>query len=231
MQLIIDTYHTQGTIHHAYALEGDKEKLLPQIEDFLTNQFDFPINNNPDYWRGDFDAMSIDDGRLLKDLSIRKSFSPSGKKVFVVSTNFMTREAQNSLLKIFEEPTPGNHFFIIVPQTDIFLPTLASRLLIIGSGGEVGKSGTLDAKQFLSAAVPQRLEMIKKYLDLDDDTRSTKAEAISFLNAIEESLHNNHTLGGKEAEVLETLITSRNYLHDRSSSVKMILEHLALILT
>ncbi|HEY4511950.1 MAG TPA: hypothetical protein VJH55_03870 [Candidatus Paceibacterota bacterium] len=230
MQLIIDTYRTQGTIHHAYALEGDKEKILPQIEDFLTHQFDFSINNNPDYWRGDFDAMSIDDGRLLKDLSIRKSFNPSGKKVFVVSTNFITREAQNSLLKIFEEPTPGNHFFIIVPQTDIFLPTLASRLLIIKGEGKAGKSGTLDAERFLSLKIPERLEMIKNYLDEESDERSTKAEAISFLNAIEESLHNKHTLGRKEAMVFETLITSRNYLHDRSSSVKMILEHLALSL-
>ena len=75
----------------------------------------------------------------MKDRQQKKSLD-GGKKIFVISTNSITREAQNSLLKIFEEPTEGTHFFLILSSSRILIPTLKSRLHVIPSISSKGEN-------------------------------------------------------------------------------------------
>ena len=49
--------------------------------------------------------------RALKDAQTRGAFGGS-RKIFIIGANSFTREAQNALLKTFEEPTAGTHFFL-----------------------------------------------------------------------------------------------------------------------
>ena len=67
-----------------------------------------------------------------------------GKKIFIIETGFFTREAQNSLLKVFEEePTEGTHFFVFTPSAETLLPTLRSRMVILHQKRKVSKTRTL----------------------------------------------------------------------------------------
>jgi len=104
---------TDGILHHAYCLDGEKSKLFPELCNFLDSEFCFKTTGNPDFWYGESDTFGIDDGRRLKEMVSKKPFDKAqGKKIFVLAFNFITNEAQNSLLKIFEEPTEETHFFI-----------------------------------------------------------------------------------------------------------------------
>jgi DNA polymerase III gamma/tau subunit len=77
-----------------------------------------------------YETFGVDEGRELKEAQLSKSFG-GGKKIFVISFETITVEAQNSLLKVFEEPTPDTHFFLISRTGSRLLPTLRSRIVFL----------------------------------------------------------------------------------------------------
>jgi hypothetical protein len=99
---LISQHFNKENLHHAYLIEGDREEVTPEITDFLES-IGIKINNNPDFYHIKLDALKIDDARNLKSLTSEKSFV-DGKKIFLLSVNSILLEAQNTLLKIFEEP-------------------------------------------------------------------------------------------------------------------------------
>src|SRR3989344_4999324 len=100
MSLIFD-HLSKNSLHHAYLIEGDREKIVPEILEFLKS---LGIEKgNPDFFHIELDSFKIDDARNLKSYATEKGFSMD-KKVFLISANSFLLEAQNSLLKLFEEP-------------------------------------------------------------------------------------------------------------------------------
>jgi len=232
MESLIETYKKTKLLHHAYCLEGERGELFSKLRDFFESQLNFLTKGNPDFWYGEFDTFGIDDGRLLKVMASRRPLdSVQGKKIFVIAFNFITREAQNSLLKTFEEPTEGTHFFIITPSSEILLPTLKSRLFLISppniqtSDVRIFRGGNMES--FLAACGSERIKMLKKMIDEKD-----KAGAISFLNDLEVCLRERYDpqkMGTGEPFIFEEIRKCRSYLHDRAPSVKMILEYIAIL--
>jgi len=202
-----------------------KESFL-SLCGLLESELNFPTKGNPDFWYGEFDTFGIDDGREIKNLQTRMSVVHD-RNIFVVSANFFTPEAQNSLLKVFEEPTHGTHFFIITQRADALLPTLRSRLFTISSASGVsGTSSGVDVEEFLKSGKAKRLDLIKNIIDEKD-----KNVAISFLNELEIVLHKEFKVlaSGSISKSLEEVIECKKYLSGRAPSVKMILEHISLI--
>ncbi|MDD5068222.1 MAG: hypothetical protein PHS53_04220 [Candidatus Pacebacteria bacterium] len=217
-------------LHHAYCIVGEREEVTSELLEFFERQLKVKTIGNPDFWRGEFDSLSIDDARQIAEIQSKKAYGIGNKKIFLILANKITREAQNALLKVLEEPTLDTHFFLVISSTEGLLSTLKSRLFIINTNGE--NKWEADAKEFLSSAKPKRLTSVKKMTDEISDEKKTKADAISFLNAVEAVLKEKvGTLKSKEdAKAFEELIKFRSYLGDQAPSVKMILEHLALIL-
>ncbi len=231
MQLILDTYKNTGTLHHAYCIEGDKTAVFATLSAFIEKELGFSMTGNPDYWHEEFDSFGIDDGRRIKEFHATKAFRQDTRKIFIISTNSITREAQNSLLKIFEEPGEGNHFFIIIPSASVLLPTLKSRVIVVQ--GDASSNGPLaqKAKLFLGASPKIRLEIVKELLDQIAAEEKTKADVAVFLGELERAFYKNKKMAEltkTQAENFEQLLKFRDYLNDRSASAKMILEHLAL---
>ncbi len=223
--------------HHAYVTEGEHEQNLKNIFVFLEKEMQFERHGNPDFWHGSFDTFGIDDGRMIKEMQARKAFKENGKKVFVISLNFITIEAQNSLLKVFEEPTENTHFFLVVPSVEIFLPTVRSRVTTLlfdksqNNSREISytnKSKTVNnlVKKFVSSISAERFALLADILEEKD-----KVQAIDFLNNLEKELYDiwGKNLDKDKSEIFKQIIKCRDYLGDRSPSVKMILEHIALV--
>ena len=219
-------------LHHAYCIEGEKGAVYQKLCVFLEDELKIKTKGNPDFSYLDFETLTIDEGRILKDRQQKKSFT-GGRKIFVVATNFITREAQNSLLKIFEEPTEGTHFFLILPSSRVLIPTLRSRLEITQLGGKASKLGEEDLnrkkiKKFIESSKSERLIFLKDIIESKD-----KQEAIVFLDEIEMYLAGEtdfQKIGKGRTSVFNEIIKAKDYLGDRGSSVKMILEHISLIL-
>ncbi|MBX4210649.1 hypothetical protein KW783_01625 [Candidatus Parcubacteria bacterium] len=190
MKDIIDTYKQTGNLHHAYLIEGDRESSVERLKKFLTSELKYTMLGNPDFWHSRFETMTIDDARFFREFQMRKALADN-KKVVIIETDFLTREAQNSLLKIFEEPTADTHFFLVLPSAEILLPTLRSRLFISRHDSH-DKIDMSDAREFVKKSPAERLLMIKDIVE-----EKNKAKAISFLNSLEAYL--NSTLDLKKA--------------------------------
>ena len=221
MDFLANTYNKQKSLHHAYILEGEREAVRENLLEFINKDFQYTTQGNPDFFHERYDSFSIDDARALRDMQSTKPMA-GDKKVYVIETLAMTVEAQNSLLKVFEEPTAGTHFFIITPTAEIFLPTLRSRVVIVKSAFEknnVENDEVVFARNFLKAAIPMRLEIVGEIVE-----EKNKSKAITLVNNLIKILHNK-----AEPFVMSELLQAREYLSDRSPSLKLLLEHITVI--
>ncbi|TAL49114.1 hypothetical protein EPN83_02420 [Patescibacteria group bacterium] len=188
----------------------------------MQKEIGITVRGNPDLWVSEHETFGIDDGRILKEIQYLKP-AAGERKFFVISFDFITSEAQNALLKVFEEPVGKTHFFLIIPTEEILLPTLRSRLSVI----DMREAREFeDLGKFLTSSPAERLSYIQRIIEEKDKTR-----AIAFLGSLERYLHKdaNTKLLVEYAGVFEEIIRARSYLRDRSPSVKMLLDHIALI--
>ena len=179
---------------------------------------------NPDFLSYDFNTLTIDEARDISRIQERKGFADgneTARKFFVVGTNIITDEAQNALLKVFEEPTPGTHFFILASQ-NTYLPTFLSRLSVIRT--EKGKSESKD--EFLKKSLSERLVLVTKLAGDISDEKQVKQDAIDLVNSIEAELFE-HDLESN-AKALRECQFARTALFSRGAMIKMILENLML---
>jgi hypothetical protein len=210
-----------NNLHHAYVLAGGREVVVQIIENFLAEALKYPIHGNPDYVKEVFESFGVDDGHRIAVAHLKRAIT-GNKKIFLISVLSFSHEAQNALLKMFEEPTENTHFFIIVPSLDILLPTLKSRLLTIEIEEEK-KTDTSQAQLFFSSPIATRMKMVDSLLE-----EKNKHEALLFLSVLESYAHVTFLKNNSDfilREFLEDVVKIRGYLRDRSPSVKILLEH------
>ena len=228
MHLIFDTYKKTKQLHHAYLIEDDGGLAFEKLTAFIQDDMGIATQGNPDVWFGSFEKFGIDEGRMVRELQASRPVV-GDKRIFVITTQFFTREAQNALLKVFEEPTSGTHFFIITPSASALLPTLRSRLLIISRESSdtatvAQDTSTETARAFISGDVKARGAIVAPLVESKD-----KNDMIRFLNALEQELEGKGVAMMKDyTAVLEDIIRFRGYLYGNAPSVKMMAEHLTL---
>ncbi len=216
----------KNNLHHAYLIEGEHETLFPEICSLL-EKADMPQET--------FELFTIDDARALRAKQVEKS-ADGQKKFFLISVGFFTREAENALLKVFEEPAPDTHFFVVVPSAAFLLPTLRSRFMVLSSAPDKERNTALVAKgkTFLKLSKAARLDYIADLIEehKDEDKHDAlKGEATRLLNAIESALAEKKSdMTADEQFVLKELWKCKNFLRDRGASTKMLLEYVALII-
>ena len=212
--------------HHAYLLisgSGVQADLLSILE----KSHGISTRGNPDLIMRTYENLTIDDARQLKSSAEIKPITAGGKRIFIISMNAITVEAQNALLKLFEEPAEYVHFFLIVPSAHLLLPTVKSRLSLIGDAISNKTNDLTDAKKFLAMSAPKRLEAIKSLQEDVSKEKKTKQDAIDLLNDIQATVYESQ--GVTRGKVtLEAIETARRYIHDRAPSLKMLLEYVAL---
>ena len=235
----IATHLDKNNLHHAYLIEGKKEEIIPEIFIFLKT-IGVKTTNNFDFNQIELDTFKIEDARNLKTQSIEKGIS-SGKKVFLISINNFLDNAQNTLLKMFEEPIENTLFFLIVPDVAIILPTLLSRFYLIKTEGSL-KNEIKQAEDFLKMSLNERIlfikDMVAKNKDEENDenteialVESVRPKAIKFLNALETILHKKLIDSGLniiQTDYFYQIIKAREYLSQPGSSAKSLMESVAL---
>jgi DNA polymerase III delta prime subunit len=231
MQSLIESYKNTGTLHHAYVVEGDTETSYKNVCDFCEADLSFQIKANPHFIYEQYDKFLVDDARRLRELQMNKS-KPGQKKIFVISFNFITDQAQNSLLKVLEEPTKGTHFFIITPSSHIFLDTIRSRVSILSS---ISKTENDEALKFLALTLPQRMKFISNLVQKIKDEKSSKSDAIKLIRGLEEEIHKKAMKVSKEERKdyfskLKNINKVGDFLHDNSASIKQLLEYTAVLI-
>jgi len=232
----------KDNLHHAYLIEGNKDELLLGLLEWVENA-GIKTQQNPDFYQMSFGKLKVKDAQYLKSFGGEKSFGV-GKKVFLISADSILLDAQNTLLKMFEEPTADTHFFIIVPDINALLSTFVSRFYTI-RGGEEDVEEMKKVKSFVTMSLQNRIDFLKELLsdgteDKEDDeeeiepviTNSKSAKALKFLNSLETFLHK-HSFGKNippdvYVSYFEQIFKVRKFLRMPGSSTKILMESIAL---
>ena len=207
--------------HHANCFLGEREVLKSELFRALENEWGILLQNNPDLVLGDYKVLKISDSRVINDAQQKKS-TDGRKKIFVIAADFITRDAQNSLLKMFEDPTPNTTFFLILPPQVNLLPTLKSRLNIIKFSEETDSAKAL---KFYKSSVGTRLKFVQNLLSDLKEEKISKIDILKFLKNLEQIMSQEKN---KKYEAILDIEQAVSYLNDESPSIKTILEHLAL---
>ncbi len=215
--------------HHAYFIHSFKDSAY-KLKEYLKEKFHIDHAQNPDFFHEKFETLGIDDSRRIKEIHLSKSFAEGAKRIFIIETSNITHEAQNALLKIFEEPNEDSHFFLIMPSSHTLLPTLKSRLYIIRSNeeSEQGTEILEKAEQFLKLSKKDKVAFVDEIAKDISDEKINKSDAIEFLAALEVTVYKKYGL--EKPEALKAILKAREYMNDRSPSVKQLLEFVALSL-
>jgi len=211
--------------HHAYIVEGPLS-LLPKVATHARELFGFPTEHAPDVVVQEFEKLGVEEAAALREQAALKS--TVGKALFVIGFSTIMSEAQQSLLKLLEEPQQGTVFVLLAPYGSL-LPTVYSRLLPYPHTFTSEQVGS-DAKKFLSAPYKTRTTHVAALLKEEGGERE---RARVFLHDLETLLYAALPKARDKKSILEGLsdvAKVRSYMGDRSPALKMLLEHLALAL-
>jgi hypothetical protein len=211
MLLPLDKDH----LHHAYLIDGEDLSHRKELNEFIELVLERPINTHPDVYVIEKETFAIDDAHDLSSRALQSAFL-GGKKIFVVHVATIQHEAQHALLKTVEEPRKDTHFFFLVANAGKLLPTLRSRMYQILLHGE---TSMIFAHEFVKGGIVERMKFVEKiYSKKDTDKARELFDGLLVL-----SREKKYT-----PEILSELVSSRSYLEDRGSSLKILLENLAL---
>jgi len=116
-------------LYHSYVIEGEPNETATKLLKFLEIRGEVE-KGSPDVLCQNYESFTMNDVGQIKDWHSRLGITKS-KKVCILATKFINREAEQALLKIIEEPAINTHFFIIVPDASLLLDTIISRVHVI----------------------------------------------------------------------------------------------------
>lgn len=212
---------SKDSLHHAYFIEGERQSVRADIEKFLHETLKINSRGHPDVHYTEYQSFGIDHGRNLQEMQSMKPVV-GDKKIFIIALSSITDEAQNSLLKIFEEPTAGTHFFIISSSARILLPTLRSRVVVISHSSAKNISFGNEVERFAGMSPKDRLTYVAEIIENKD-----KTGAEIFLNSLIAELREKKLK--THGKAIKEMLSLSKYLKDRSPSLKLILERVALL--
>lgn len=213
---------------NSHLVEGNAETVSALLS--LLEKEGISTIGNPDVYVRTHSSFGADEARELRDRAGTRAITDT-RRVFIIATPTMTSEAQNALLKTFEEPPGDALFFIIVPSPNMLLPTLRSRMQRLEVTDVPGQT-VIDVKKFIAANPEKRIDMLKPLLEKGDDDKRDIGALISFLSALEWEIGSRSKEGLRAAwrEGLESVYLARKYIADKGALAKPLLEQVALLL-
>ena len=226
--------------HHAFVIEAEAEEGIKTAQAWVEKELMMEVKGNPDIVVLRYGLLSVEDARRVSEFAAGAPFVGE-HKVILIAANRAYHEAQNALLKLFEEPPPRTYLFFILPSLGGLLPTLRSRAQVLNVKGFVNPSSDEGftkpvipkaAEEFMKANKEKRSALIKKLTSGKDEEerRENREEAIAIMNGIEAVAYEKLKRGGETATLLSDIATLRGHLYDRSAPVRMILEHLSFVI-
>lgn len=207
--------------HHALLCVGSHDACLAQIPLSERTGIDAEVIVR--------ESLDIAEARLLAEKASSRPIEGDMRR-FIISVAHIPHEAQNALLKLFEDPPATAQFYIIVPREELLLPTLRSRLHLFYTSSASKDALAEETRSYLAASFNDRLLMVAKLAKEKEKTKDTAAmrgliagieRAASFAIAKDAAK-------GESPPYLRDALLASTYAETRSASHKMLLEHLAL---
>lgn len=210
--------------HHAYLRTGDIEAGISVALAYGEAHLGLTSHANPDVVVYRYNHFPVEDARRITSAASQAPLHEH--RLIVIACERLFHEAQNALLKVFEEPADGTTLVLVVPAEGQILPTLRSRLILLP-----GEKETQTLHPFITTTEEERKKLITKLLDRaksdkDEEKQAARAEAIRI---VEDLIRVLHAKKG-DSVLLAELTRFLPILHERSAPLKLIFEHLLIVL-
>lgn len=160
------------------------------------------------------EQLGIGDARDLIEQSHRRAFGQAAYTFVIVAQN-ITPEAQNALLKLFEEPPNNTIFYLVIPRQSMLLPTLRSRF--VDQVDRKDQTVSKETMTFLDMNLNERLAFIA---DQAKKQPEALGQLVSSLGQVKDL----------SPTAKRSLLLVDKYVYNRGASRKALLEELALSL-
>lgn len=184
------------------------------------------IENNPDYYELKViskQSIGIEETKELINWLQLKPYSHNNKVAIISQGDKLTNEAQNLLLKTFEEPPQASYILIITNNHRRLLPTIISRgdLIRINNNNEI--QDIFEIEKILNN-IENKINTINE-LHKIKDTKERKDKIIKLL----EEIHK-YTLTinlNKETKLQNLKLIEKSFIAiKRNVNIKLVLENL-----
>ncbi len=211
----------------SYLIRGEREVLKETLFGAIEAIWGLIMGGNPNVFSID-GHMNVEEARRLIEFASMSPLGTDKLKMIILSAERMTKQAQNTLLKLTEEPSASLRIFVIVPKDVELLPTLISRLEDISNAFPSTDSGQVktDAGNFLSMGLKDRFKLAEKISKVDDETALDV-----FLRDLEKKIYKqkyNNFLD--KQKTFEAIDFAKKISSSQSRPKRMILEALAISL-
>ena len=169
--------------------------------------------------------IGIGDIRTLQEKIFLKPFKGDKKAVILEAFYGATLDAQNSFLKILEEPPLTTIIIILVTSLDFILPTILSRCNLINLE-RLMKLSKDEMEVYAKILSELEKNNPSQSLVLAQDYGKTKEEALIFLEGLIIALEKNLNL--QNAKILKKLQIGYNIIKQTNVSPRFALENLFL---
>lgn len=226
IQMLGEILKTSLNHSRAYLVRGNKTSVLPEIFVAVEKEWGIVVQGNPNVMVAD-GHLSVDEARKLVEFSSMSTFGKDRAKLIILSAERMTREAQNTLLKLTEEPNSSLRIFVIVSKDVELLPTLLSRLEDISFAfTDKAQSSKLPAQSFLSMGLKERFKLAEKIAKDEDETALDV-----FLRDLENKVYKHKYKNILEKEkVFSSISFAKQSASSQGRQKRMILETLSISL-
>lgn len=221
-------------LYHSYVVEGDLMTTAEDIINLLETRGEIE-KFSPDVLCQFYESFTIDDSGQIKEWHSRLGITQL-KKVCIIAAHFINKEAEQTLLKIIEEPKEDTHFFIIVPDASLLLDTILSRVHLVKNNEVIVNEDKKIVEDFIRSEPSKRIVMVSGIIDEfknSEGSAGLRFKALSLVSGIEKDIYDQwkKDINNEEKKfILNELKNAREFLSNPGASVKMILEHIALIL-
>lgn len=224
--------------HHAYLYIGAHEPGIKAARAFAAEKLGIEGVSHPDLTVFSYEGLfPIDHARRIITFASQAPVHGENKLI-VIAAGRIFQESQNALLKLFEEPSEGTTLILVVPTEGMLLPTLRSRLIELPrEEGEMDESVRL----FLGSSSTEREKLVAKLIsrvksdNKDEDKQAARMESVHIVEGLIRVAHAKLVKAkGEEAESLAVFLRELDrfmpILHSRSAPLKLIFEHILIVM-
>lgn len=167
---------------------------------------------------------SIGIKEVKQTLSALATYSDNLKLVVIQESDLLTIEAQNSLLKILEEPYSNTIFILVTNKLNLLNQTVISRCRIIFLEDEMKKN-----PEFQNITDLININLIERYAYLDKilDSENSKEELLHFI----ENLILYYLRTHLDMQIVSELKRVHKMVSSNKTNLKFISEYLNLFIT
>jgi len=216
----------------SFLITGEnRQKLLEEVERI---QKERKISSFDVYFAKDEEGkvFGIETFRRLKEKIFLKPFQSPEKIVVLDMTEGATPQAQNSMLKLLEEPPKSTLMIILGQRVDSFLPTIISRCQVIETENEKSVTDGTEIERILKAPIGERLVAAQGISKDKKEAAEFTKESILFLR---EQMNNQAKEGSpdakKTAKTIKEFEKAYYALTQTNINARMTLENLFLTIS